>query len=130
MIGGSAVIAPDSPPALGNLQLYDERIVDDLQTLARAVHAHGAAVMCQITHLGRRTYWNRADWLPVLAPSPVGEPAHRSFPKAMEQHDIDPVARAYGAAARRCREGAGTASRSKLRPSARRLLGAGNQPAR
>ena len=105
MIGGSAVVAPDSPPAFGNLHLFDERIVADLEALARAVHAHGAAVMCQITHLGRRTYWNRADWLPVLAPSGVREPAHRSFPKAMEDHDIRRVVRAYGAAARRCREG-------------------------
>ena len=106
MIGGSAVVAPDLPPAFGNLHLLDERIVADLRALAGAVHAHGAAVMCQITHLGRRTYWNRADWLPVLAPSPVREPAHRSFPKAMEDHDIRRVVRAYGAAARRCREGA------------------------
>jgi 2,4-dienoyl-CoA reductase-like NADH-dependent reductase (Old Yellow Enzyme family) len=105
MIGGSAVVAPDSPPAFGNLHLFDDRIVADLEALARAVHAHGAAVMCQITHLGRRTYWNRADWLPVLAPSPVREPAHRSFPKAMEDHDIRRVVRAYGGAARRCREG-------------------------
>jgi N-methyl-L-proline demethylase len=104
MIGGSAVVAPDSPPAFGNLHLFDPRIVADLAALARAVHAHGAAVMCQITHLGRRTYWNRADWLPVLAPSVVREPAHRSFPKAMEDHDIRRVVRAYGAAARRCRE--------------------------
>ena len=105
MIGGSAVVAPDSPPAFGNLHLFDQRIVADLEALARAVHAHGAAVMCQITHLGRRTYWNRADWLPVLAPSGVREPAHRSFPKAMEDHDIRRVVRAYGAAAGRCREG-------------------------
>jgi 2,4-dienoyl-CoA reductase-like NADH-dependent reductase (Old Yellow Enzyme family) len=105
MIGGSAVVAPDSAPAFGNLHLFDARIVGDLQALADGVHAHGAAVMCQITHLGRRTYWNRADWLPVLAPSPVREPAHRSFPKAMEDHDIGRIVRAYGAAARRCREG-------------------------
>jgi 2,4-dienoyl-CoA reductase-like NADH-dependent reductase (Old Yellow Enzyme family) len=105
MIGGSAVVAPDSPPAFGNLHLFDDRIVADLQALADGVHAHGAAVMCQLTHLGRRTYWNRADWLPVLAPSPVREPAHRSFPKAMEDHDVRRTVRAYGAAARRCREG-------------------------
>jgi N-methyl-L-proline demethylase len=105
MIGGSAVVARDSPPAFGNLHLFDERIVADLQALAAGVHAHGAAVMCQITHLGRRTYWNRADWLPVLAPSPVREPAHRSFPKEMEDHDVRRIVRAYGAAARRCREG-------------------------
>jgi hypothetical protein len=27
MIGGSAVVAPDSPPAFGNLHLFDEHIV-------------------------------------------------------------------------------------------------------
>jgi N-methyl-L-proline demethylase len=106
MIGGSAVIAPDSPPAFGNLHLFDDAIVPDLRALAERVHAHGAAVMCQITHLGRRTYWNRAEWLPVLAPSPIREPAHRSVPKAMEDHDIRRVVHAYGAAARRCRDGA------------------------
>ena len=56
MIGGSAVVAPDSPPAVGNLHLFDEHIVADLRALAGGVHAHGAAVMCQITHFGRRTY--------------------------------------------------------------------------
>ena len=39
--------------------------------------------MIQLTHLGRRTGWNKADWLPVLSASPVREPAHRSFPKAI-----------------------------------------------
>jgi N-methyl-L-proline demethylase len=28
-------------------------------------------VMIQITYLGRRTGWNKADWLPVLSASPV-----------------------------------------------------------
>jgi 2,4-dienoyl-CoA reductase-like NADH-dependent reductase (Old Yellow Enzyme family) len=43
MIGGSAVVASDSPPAFGNLQQFDARIVEDLQAFAGAVHAHGAA---------------------------------------------------------------------------------------
>ena len=43
----------------------------------------------QLTHLGRRTRWNQADWLPVVAPSPIREPAHRSFPKAAEAWDLD-----------------------------------------
>ena len=96
MIGGSAVVAPDSPPAFGNLHLFDERIVADLQTLERAVHAHGAAVMCQITHLGRRTYWNRADWLPVLAPSGV-----RDRPSLVPQGDGGPRHPARRACVRR-----------------------------
>jgi hypothetical protein len=40
--------------------------------------------MIQLTHLGRRTGWNTGDWLPVLAASPIREPAHRAFPKQAE----------------------------------------------
>lgn len=105
MIGGSAIVAPDSPPAFGNLRLYDDRIVPAFQHLAERLHARGTAVMCQITHLGRRTASMTADWLPVLSPSCVREPAHRAFPKEMEDFDIARVVQAYGRAARHCQEG-------------------------
>ncbi|MEX0922588.1 MAG: NADH:flavin oxidoreductase [Rhodovibrionaceae bacterium] len=105
MIGGSSIVSPDSPPAFGNLHLWDDAVVPWLQELAQGVHAQGAAVMCQITHLGRRTGWNTGDWLPVIAPSPLREPAHRAFPKEMEEHDIRRVIADYAAAARRCVEG-------------------------
>ncbi len=88
MTAGSAVVSPDSPPVFGNLLAYKDEIVPWLRRLADDCHAHGAAVMIQITHLGRRTVWNKADWLPVLAPSPVREAAHRAFPKALEDWDI------------------------------------------
>jgi NADH:flavin oxidoreductase / NADH oxidase family/NAD(P)-binding Rossmann-like domain len=65
MTAGSAVVLPDSPPVFGNLLAYKDEIVPWLRRLADDCHAHGAAVMIQITHLGRRTVWNRADWLPV-----------------------------------------------------------------
>lgn len=105
MTAGSAIVAPDSPPVFGNLHLYDDRIVPWLRELTDAMHAHGAAVMIQITHLGRRTAWNRADWLPVIAPSGVREPAHRAFPKEMEDWDIARVVQAYAAAAARAQAG-------------------------
>jgi 2,4-dienoyl-CoA reductase-like NADH-dependent reductase (Old Yellow Enzyme family) len=105
MIGGSSIVAPDSPQAFGNLMLWHDEIVPHLRALSEGVQRHGAAVMCQITHLGRRTGWNRGDWLPVIAPSPVREPAHRAFPKAMEDFDIARTVKAYGAGALRCREG-------------------------
>ena len=101
MIGGSSVVAPDSPQAFGNILLYKDEAVGWLAALADDVHEHGAAVMIQITHLGRRTNWNKDDWLPVLAPSPVREPAHRAFPKAMEDWDIARVVAAYADAAER-----------------------------
>lgn len=103
MIGGSSVISPDSPQAFGNILLYKDEVVPWLRELAEDVHGHGAAVMIQITHLGRRTSWSKEEWLPVIAPSAVREPAHRAFPKAVEDWDIARVIRHYADAAERCK---------------------------
>jgi len=103
MFGGSSVVAPDSPQAFGNILLYKDEVVRWLGELADAVHEHGAALMIQVTHLGRRTSWNRADWLPVVAPSPIREPAHRAFPKAAEDWDIARIVGQYAAAVERCK---------------------------
>ncbi|MGH3424735.1 MAG: N-methylproline demethylase, partial [Nocardioidaceae bacterium] len=89
MIGGSAVVSPDSPPAFGNLLLYRDDVVPWLHRLAEDVHEAGAAVMCQVTHLGRRTSNYAGDWLPVVYPSALREPAHRAFPKVAEDWDLD-----------------------------------------
>jgi 2,4-dienoyl-CoA reductase-like NADH-dependent reductase (Old Yellow Enzyme family) len=105
MIGGSAVVAADSPQAFGNILLYKDEVVGWLKALADEVHGHGAAVMIQITHLGRRTSWSKDDWLPIVAPSHVREPAHRAFPKAMEDFDIARVVAAYADAAERVKAG-------------------------
>jgi 2,4-dienoyl-CoA reductase-like NADH-dependent reductase (Old Yellow Enzyme family) len=105
MFGGSANIAPDSPAAFGQIYVGNDDILPYFQQMAERIHRHGAAVMCQITHMGRRTYWDTEHWLPTIAPSPVREPAHRSIPKEMELSDIKRVIKAYGAAARRCKEG-------------------------
>ena len=105
MVGGSTNIAPDSPSVFGQLYAGDDSIVPWFQRLTDGVKQHGAAIMCQITHMGRRTAWDDGHWLPVVAPSGVRERAHRAFPKAMEQHDIDRVVDDFAAAARRCFDG-------------------------
>jgi len=101
MTAGSAIVSPDCPPVFGNLLAYKDEIVPWMKRLADECHEHGAAVMIQITHLGRRTAFNKGDWLPVLAPSPVREPAHRAFPKEIEDWDIDRIVADYAAAAQR-----------------------------
>ncbi|HUF44243.1 MAG TPA: NADH:flavin oxidoreductase, partial [Aestuariivirgaceae bacterium] len=101
MTAGSAVVSRDSAPAFGNLLAYKDEIVPWLKELVEECHGHGAAVMIQLTHLGRRTNWNKADWLPVLAPSPVREPAHRAVPKQIEDWDVARIVRDYAAAASR-----------------------------
>ena len=101
MTAGSALVAEDSPAAFGNLHAYKDEIVPWLKRLADDCHEQGSAVMIQLTHLGRRTAWNHSDWLPVLAPSPVREPAHRAFPKEAEDWDLARIAEGYAAAAER-----------------------------
>jgi len=105
MFGGSSNVAPDSPSVFRQLYVGDDRIVPYLQRFSERIHGHGAALMCQITHLGRRGDPHAGNWLPTIAPSRVRETHHRSFPKEMDEHDIHRVVAAYGAAARRCREG-------------------------
>jgi 2,4-dienoyl-CoA reductase-like NADH-dependent reductase (Old Yellow Enzyme family) len=101
MTAGSAIVSPDSPEAFGNLHAYRDEIVPWLARLAEDCHEAGAAVMIQLTHLGRRTNWNKGDWLPVLSASPVREPAHRAFPKQAEDWDIARIVADYAAAAAR-----------------------------
>jgi len=105
MTAGSAVVAEDSPPAFGNLHAYDDAIVPWLQRLTDGVHEHGAACMIQISHLGRRTSWSHDDWLPVVAPSPIREAAHRAFPKQAEDWDIERIIGKYADAAERMQAG-------------------------
>jgi 2,4-dienoyl-CoA reductase-like NADH-dependent reductase (Old Yellow Enzyme family) len=105
MIGGSSVVAPDSPQAFGNLDVSNDEVIPYFRQLAARVHPYDCAVMCQITHLGRRTNWNKEHWLPIISASAVREPTHRAFPKEMELFDIKRVIKSYGTAARRCREG-------------------------
>ena len=101
MTAGSAVVSPDSPQAFGNLYAYKDEIVPWLRRLTDDVHAEGAAAMIQITHLGRRTGWNKADWLPLVYPSMLREPAHRVFPKVAEDWDIERIIGDYADAAER-----------------------------
>ena len=105
MFGGSSNIAPDSPSAFGQIYIGDDSIVPVLREFSERIHRHGCAIMCQITHMGHRTLWDVEDWLPPVAPSPVREHAHRSFPKEMDRGDIRRVVRAFGDAAVRCRDG-------------------------
>ncbi len=105
MFGGSASIAPDSPSVFGQLNLATDDIIPYFRTFSDRIHKYDCGLICQLSHMGRRTVWDMADWLPVIAPSRVREPAHRAFPKEMDYFDIARVREAYAAAAVRCKEG-------------------------
>ena len=105
MTAGTAVVSPDSPPAFGNLFAYSDAIVPWIRAMTDEIHEHGAAAMIQISHLGRRTGWGQDDWLPVVAPSALREPAHRAHPKVAEPWDIDRIVGHYADAAERMKVG-------------------------
>ncbi|MCH9673275.1 MAG: FAD-dependent oxidoreductase [Gammaproteobacteria bacterium] len=105
MFGGSSNVAPDSPNVFQQLYVGDDACIAPFQRLSERVHAHGAHLMCQITHLGRRGESYAGDWLPTIAPSAIRETLHRSIPKEIDLDDIQRVIRAYADAAWRCKEG-------------------------
>lgn len=105
MFGGSSNVAPDSPNVFGQLNFGTDEVIPYLQTFSQRVHQHGAAIMVQLTHLGRRGQATIDHWLPTIAPTAVRETVHRSIPKEMDLYDIQRVIRQYGEAAVRCQEG-------------------------
>ncbi|OED37400.1 N-methylproline demethylase [Chromatiales bacterium (ex Bugula neritina AB1)] len=105
MFGGSSNVAPDSPSVFDQLRVDSDAVIPYLQQFSERIHSHDTALMCQITHLGRRGDATADNWLPTIAPSVVRETLHRSIPREMDEHDIKRVVRSFGAAARRCYEG-------------------------
>lgn len=101
MTAGSASVARDSPPVFNNILAWKDEVVGWMRQMVDECHDHGAAVMIQLTHLGRRTRWDKGDWLPVLAPSHEREAAHRAFPKRIEDWDIARVIGDFADAAER-----------------------------
>ena len=104
MTAGSALVAEDSPAAFGNLQAWRDEIVPWMRALADDCHQHDCKVMIQLTHLGRRTGWNKTEWLPVISSSGVREQAHRAFPKPAEEWDLVRVVSRFADAAERMKE--------------------------
>ncbi|NLS01080.1 NADH:flavin oxidoreductase [Rhizobium sp. P38BS-XIX] len=105
MTAGSAAVSRDSPPVFNNLLAYKDEIVPWIREMTDAVHEEGAAIMIQLTHLGRRTRWDKGDWLPVVAPSHHREAAHRAFPKKLEDWDIERIVKDFADAAERMKAG-------------------------
>jgi len=105
MTAGSAAVSKDSPPVFNNILAYKDEVVPHIRRLTDACHEHGCAVMIQLTHLGRRTGWNKGDWLPSVSSSKHREPAHRAFPKLIEDWDIERIITDFADATERMKAG-------------------------
>ena len=105
MTAGSATVSKDSPPVFNNILAYRDDVVPWLRKLTDACHNEGCAVMIQLTHLGRRTTWDKGNWLPSVSSSKHREPAHRAFPKLAEDWDIERIITNFADAAERMQAG-------------------------
>ena len=102
MTAGTAIVSRDSPPSFNNILAYKDEVVPWIKQLTDACHEHGAAVMIQLTHLGWRTGWNKGDWLPSVSSTHNNEPAHRAFPKKLEDWVIQRIISDYIGLCRCC----------------------------
>jgi len=105
MTAGSAAVSKDSPPVFNNILAYKDEVVPWIRNLTDACHEHDCAVMIQLTHLGRRTGWNKGNWLPSVSATQHREPAHRAFPKKLEDWDIERLILDFADAAERMKAG-------------------------
>jgi len=103
-VGGSGTVSADTAPVFDQL-IISHDIIPFFAELADAYHRNGAALMTQITHLGRRTNATAGDWLPIVAPSANREVLHRGFPRAMDEADIVRIVDDFATAAGICKEG-------------------------
>ena len=105
MFGGSSNISRDSGSIYSQIYVGDDRIVPVFRAFAERLHRLDTGLMCQVTHMGRRTVADAGDWLPTKGPSAVRDPAHHSSPYAISTREIARITHDFAAAAWRCREG-------------------------
>lgn len=105
MFGGSSCVSMDSPAYAGQLDVSGDVVIPYFREMADKIHRHGAAIMCQLTHLGRRSTYDIEPGFSLIAPSAVREMKSMTVPRVMDHWDIKRVVNDYAKAARRCLEG-------------------------
>lgn len=105
MFGGSARISADTSWGGRQLDFTSDNIIPVFRQFADRIHGHGAALMCQISHVGRRANATVGAWLPAIGPSHSREDYNRNFSREMDRHDILRVVRDFAEAARRAKAG-------------------------
>ena len=100
--GGSSPVSIDSPQGWWkSVNLSNDQIIEPLARLAGAMHQHGAKIMIQATHMGRRSAFHGEHWPHLMTPSGVREPVHRGNAKIIEIEEIQRIIKDFAAAARR-----------------------------
>ncbi|MFD1065999.1 oxidoreductase [Oceanobacillus locisalsi] len=100
MTFGSASVYKESSASYGSIDLWNPKNEPRLRELAEHAHEHGALIMSQATHMGRRGD-SALSGRPLQAPSAVPEGVHREIPHVLRTEDIPPIVDAFAEAAAR-----------------------------
>ncbi|MDA0169609.1 NAD(P)-binding protein [Solirubrobacter taibaiensis] len=100
MTFGSASVDPTTAASYGSISLWDERNEPALRALADGVHGHGALVMSQMTHMGRRGT-STLTGVPLRAPSDLPEGVHLEVPVPLTIPEIHAIVDRFADAAAR-----------------------------
>ena len=92
---GSLGIHPTAPVQdWGGIKNWDDSSLPMFRQFAETMHAHGAHVMAQITHRGRRGS-SAGSEIPLLSASDIPERLHREIPHALDVETIQDIVRGF-----------------------------------
>jgi len=100
MTFGSASVDRSTEASYGSIALWDERNEPALRSLADGVHQHGALVMSQMTHMGRRGT-SAISGIPLRAPSDLPEGVHLEVPVPLATNELPAIVERFANVARR-----------------------------
>ena len=103
MTFGSASVDPESAASYGSISLWDPRNDALLRQLADRVHEHGALIMSQMTHMGRRAN-SVFSGVALKAASDLPEGVHREVPAVLTEAEIGVLVDRFGHSAQRLME--------------------------
>jgi 2,4-dienoyl-CoA reductase-like NADH-dependent reductase (Old Yellow Enzyme family)/thioredoxin reductase len=102
IIGGTGVHPSGLLRDRRRTEAFNPAAFGQMARRAEAVHRHGAAIFCQLGHLGRESVGGASVHAPV-APSAVRSPRDFAAPHPLTVAEIDELVEAFVAAAENCR---------------------------
>jgi 2,4-dienoyl-CoA reductase-like NADH-dependent reductase (Old Yellow Enzyme family)/thioredoxin reductase len=105
ILGSLYVQHPVGRFGVGQLGMYDDKLIPGYCQMVDAVHAHGAKVAAQLHHAGRATSRAAIQGQQPVAPSPIvlGVGKYLDPPRELSKAEIQQLVQLYADAARRCK---------------------------
>jgi 2,4-dienoyl-CoA reductase (NADPH2) len=104
IITGVCTVERQHPYQMHNIGLWDDKLIPSHTELTKAMHAHGAKVVPQISHPGPESVAPFVNKLQPVGPSPVRSEMTGQMCRELTLEEIGIIIDQYGEAARRARE--------------------------